>query len=168
MSWPGEKQRHAMSARGVQTKRRYGLSIMNKRPMFFDSVQDRRKVIKGIGGIHHSTWYEDVQHPIFNEKNIKKFLKEDPVWQEDEEFSALVEKYNASAAIFGKVVVFENYIPLYRIHTEEQFFTMAEPNTLYVWNMNDLSEAEFEKEAMKVKKVSLDKKIELVYDVGGA
>ena len=110
-------------------------------------------------------WYPE-SDPIFNKKNHQRFLKEDPYWRDELKFQVL--KHKARAAAVGPVLVYENYIPLYRLTKDEDCFAMAEANTLYVWNWKDKSEKIVDLWAAKVKKAHPDKKIEIIYDPGGA
>ena len=232
MGWPGERQRHSMSARGIETNtsNQSNQPTTNKytqNQMFIvldlligerESLQNRQytnyiwkssyggeDVIEYHGDKNIFTWLHvtegetsvytpqemtnelpsivelkddheiDVQKileargvkDVFNKKGLDNYIKEDNHW--NTELAELVKKHDAKAAIFGKVVTYENYIPLFRPINDASFFKEAEPNTIYVWNMNDLPEPEFEKEAAKVRnQFGKDKTIELIYDPGGA
>lgn len=235
MTWPGERQRHTMSSRGVQTARKevskqtidvgefdpkrlhrlyqqYWVAnpkIQDKGDLqevldiyddsVYDFLDDNPFVIDMMVGVDtpeeaeikvyeiwgsledlldSEQWIVDVVHAaynpnsasgvkdIFTKKGLDNYTKDDSHWNTD--LADLIKKYDAKAAVFGKVVVYENYIPLFRIHDELDFFKEAEPNTLYVWNMNNLSESEFEKWGKKVKKECPNKTVEMIYDPGGA
>ena len=203
MSWPGEKQRHSMSSRGIQTNNVQSqpikllipwedLSQQKKRAwikdrmsefdtdeiasLYLKSLKNNAKELDMWKKLYHDPeyWFWRRERyeakgvkDVFTNKGLKQYIEEDNHW--NTELAVLVKKYNAKAAICGNVVVYENYIPLFRPIDDASFFKEAEPNVVYVWNMNDLPESQFEKEAATVRKqLGKDKKLELIYDPGGA
>lgn len=103
---------------------------------------------------------------IFSKQNQKRYEAEDLWWEQN--VNELIKKYNAKAAIYKGVVVYINYIPLYRIKDDEDSFKMAKSNTIYIWNLYDIDTREFNKTVKEiVKQLPKKYKVETSVDPGG-
>lgn len=124
-------------------------------------------ILRNLESLQHKLSSNGIKD-IFTKVGYQKYIKEDNLWIT--ELAPLVKQYNAKVSIVDNVVVYENYIPLFRPIGDDNmsFFKEATPNTIYIWNWQDLPTDKFEMVSSKVKKHIGNKNVELIYDPGAA
>jgi hypothetical protein len=111
-------------------------------------VHKRKKEVKQLmkKGIH-----------LFTPQRFKEYSSDDALFdprsrrEEVVKFRKLWKDNNSKVAMYKRVAVYENYIPLWRIASQADFFNEAEPNTVYILNYNDLPSAKFKKIVNEIK-----------------